>query len=58
MVLSFIVVVFLLAGMVKGMIGLGLPAVSMGLLTMLISPYQAAALLIVCASGTIHFFIR
>ena len=45
--LSFIVVVFLLAGMVKGMIGLGLPAVSMGLLTMLISPYQAAALLIV-----------
>jgi len=46
-VLSFIAVVFLLAGLVKGMIGLGLPAVSMGLLTMMISPFQAASLLIV-----------
>ena len=45
--LSFIAVVFLLAGLVKGMIGLGLPAVSMGLLTMIISPFQAASLLIV-----------
>ena len=45
--LSFITVVFLLAGLVKGMIGLGLPAVSMGLLTMMISPFQAASLLIV-----------
>lgn len=45
--LSFIAVVFLLAGLVKGMIGLGLPAVSMGLLTMMISPFQAASLLIV-----------
>ena len=45
--MSFIAVVFLLAGLVKGMIGLGLPAVSMGLLTMMISPFQAASLLIV-----------
>ncbi|MGY5393911.1 sulfite exporter TauE/SafE family protein [Acinetobacter sp. NigerLNRRAM0016] len=45
--LSFIAVVFLLAGLVKGMIGLGLPAVSMGLLTMMISSFQAASLLIV-----------
>lgn len=45
--LSFIAVVFLLAGLVKGTIGLGLPAVSMGLLTMMISPFQAASLLIV-----------
>lgn len=45
--LSFIAVVFLLAGLVKGMIGLDLPAVSMGLLTMMISPFQAASLLIV-----------
>ena len=45
--LSFIAVVFLLAGLVKGMIGLGLPAISMGLLTIMISPFQAASLLIV-----------
>lgn len=45
--LGFIVVVFTLAGMIKGIIGLGLPAVSMGLLTIMMSPYQAASLLIV-----------
>lgn len=45
--LGFIVVVFTLAGMVKGMIGLGLPAISMGLLTLMMTPYQAASLLIV-----------
>ncbi|AZN69653.1 sulfite exporter TauE/SafE family protein [Acinetobacter haemolyticus] len=39
--------VFAFAGMIKGMIGLGLPAVSMGLLTIAMSPFQAAALLIV-----------
>jgi len=39
--------VFGLAGFVKGVIGLGLPAVAMGLLGSLISPAQAAALLIV-----------
>ena len=43
----FIITVFALAGMIKGTIGLGLPAVSMGLLTMIISPFQAATLLII-----------
>lgn len=43
----FVVSVFALAGMIKGTIGLGLPAVSMGLLTMVISPFQAATLLII-----------
>lgn len=38
---------FLLAGMVKGVIGLGLPTVAMGLLGMAMLPTQAAALLIV-----------
>ncbi|MCR4529698.1 sulfite exporter TauE/SafE family protein [Acinetobacter venetianus] len=42
-----IVFVFIFAGMIKGMIGLGLPAVSMGLLTIAMSPFQAASLLIV-----------
>lgn len=44
---GFIVAVFAIAGMVKGMIGLGLPALSMGLLTLVMSPLQAASLLIV-----------
>ena len=38
---------FLLAGFVKGVIGLGLPTVSMGLLTLVMAPAKAASLLIV-----------
>ena len=38
---------FLLAGFVKGAIGLGLPTVSIGLLGLLMSPAQAAAILVV-----------
>jgi uncharacterized membrane protein YfcA len=37
---------FLLAGFVKGVIGLGLPTVSMGLLAVVMTPVQAAALLV------------
>ena len=44
---GFVIGVFALAGMIKGTLGLGLPAVSMGLLTLFISPFQAATLLIV-----------
>ncbi|MCL6233579.1 sulfite exporter TauE/SafE family protein, partial [Acinetobacter sp. ANC 5579] len=43
----FVITVFAIAGLIKGTIGLGLPAVSMGLLTMVISPFQAATLLII-----------
>lgn len=39
--------VFLLAGFVKGVIGLGLPTVSIGLLGLLMAPAQAAAILVV-----------
>jgi uncharacterized membrane protein YfcA len=39
--------VFVLAGFVKGVIGLGLPTISMGLLAVLMPPAEAAALLIV-----------
>jgi uncharacterized membrane protein YfcA len=39
--------VFVLAGLVKGVIGLGLPTISMGLLAVLMPPAEAAALLIV-----------
>jgi uncharacterized protein len=38
--------VFLLAGFVKGVIGLGLPTLSIGLLSLVMAPAQAAALLI------------
>ncbi len=40
------VLAFLLAGLVKGMIGLGLPTVSMGLLSLVMAPAKAASLLI------------
>ncbi|KKW76428.1 membrane protein [Acinetobacter sp. AG1] len=66
--LAIIVMVFVFAGMIKGMIGLGLPAVSMGLLTIAMSPFQAASLLIVpsmitniwqlFAEGRVWLFIR
>ena len=42
-----VMMTFLLAGMVKGVIGLGLPTVAMGLLGLAIAPAQAAALLII-----------
>lgn len=38
--------VFLLGGLVKGVIGLGLPTIVMGLLSLVMSPAQAAALLV------------
>ncbi|NVZ80096.1 sulfite exporter TauE/SafE family protein, partial [Pseudomonas gingeri] len=43
---------FLLAGTVKGVIGLGLPTVAMGLLGLAMVPAQAAALLIIPATLT------
>ncbi|CAM4180865.1 hypothetical protein F901_01030 [Acinetobacter dispersus] len=66
--LAIIVMVFIFAGMIKGMVGLGLPAVSMGLLTIAMSPFQAASLLIVpsmitniwqlFAEGRVWTFVR
>ena len=38
---------YLLAGFVKGVIGLGLPTVAIGLLGLLMTPAQAAAILVV-----------
>jgi len=42
-----IVAIFVLAGFVKGVVGLGLPTVSIALLSVIMMPAQAAALLIV-----------
>jgi uncharacterized protein len=47
--LIFIVAVFLLAGFVKGVIGLGLPTVSVGLLAVAMPPAHALAIVIVPA---------
>lgn len=45
-ILAFVLAVFVLAGFTKGVIGLGLPTISMGLLAVALSPVEAAALLI------------
>lgn len=47
LLLVFIAAVFLLAGFVKGVIGLGLPTVSMGLLAAAMAPAHALAIVIV-----------
>jgi len=44
---TVIVAVFLLAGWVKGVVGMGLPTVAMGALGLLVQPVQAAALLVI-----------
>ena len=51
-ILSAIAGAFLLAGFVKGMIGLGLPTVAIGLLGLLMTPAQAAAILVVPSLAT------
>jgi uncharacterized protein len=43
---------FLLAGLVKGVIGMGLPTVAMGLLALTLAPAEAAALLIIPSAVT------
>lgn len=45
--LVVIAAVFLLAGWVKGVVGMGLPTVAMGALGLVMAPVQAAALLII-----------
>ncbi|MBB3541299.1 MULTISPECIES: sulfite exporter TauE/SafE family protein [unclassified Rhizobium] len=45
--LPLVIVIFLVAGVVKGITGMGLPTVAMGLLGALVSPLAAAALLVV-----------
>lgn len=47
--LLIISAVYLLAGFVKGFVGFGMPTISMGLLALVMSPAQAAALLVVPA---------
>src|ERR1700676_5252574 len=51
-ILVFIAGVFVLAGFVKGVVGLGLPAISMGLLALVMTPADAASVLIVPTVAT------
>lgn len=44
--LLLVVAVFVLAGLIKGVVGMGLPTISMALLVLFMAPAQAAALLI------------
>ena len=46
MTILFVAGVFVLAGLVKGAIGLGLPPIAMGLLVIAMAPVEAAALLV------------
>ncbi|RVA24109.1 sulfite exporter TauE/SafE family protein, partial [Mesorhizobium sp. M7A.F.Ca.US.001.01.1.1] len=46
-ILAWIGAVFLAAGFVKGVVGMGLPTVAMGLLAVTMPPAQAAALLLI-----------
>jgi uncharacterized protein len=50
--LVFITAAFLFAGFIKGVIGIGLPTVMMGLLSIVMPPAQAAALMVVPAIAT------
>src|SRR5581483_6285275 len=43
---AFVAAVFALGGLIKGVIGLGLPTISMGLLALVMPPLQAAAILV------------
>jgi uncharacterized membrane protein YfcA len=44
---AFVTLTFLVAGLIKGVIGLGLPTAAVGLLGLVLPPAQAAALLVV-----------
>ena len=48
----FIAAVFLFAGGIKGVLGLGLPTVGMGLLSLVVTPAQAAAIVVIPALVT------
>jgi uncharacterized membrane protein YfcA len=49
---AFIVAAFLFAGFIKGAVGVGLPTVVMGLLSIVMAPAQAAALMVLPALAT------
>lgn len=47
MITAFALCVFLLAGVVKGVVGMGLPTIAIGLLVLAMTPVEASALLLI-----------
>ena len=47
MTLLLCILIFVLAGLTKGVLGLGLPTVAISLLALLMTPAEAAALLLI-----------
>src|SRR6188768_1573476 len=47
MLIAFVAAVFVLGGFIKGVVGLGLPTVTIGLLTLVMPPAEAAAIVVV-----------
>ena len=47
LILFVMISTFLLAGLIKGVIGMGLPTVSVGLLSLVMAPAEAAAILVI-----------
>src|SRR5262245_36428912 len=52
LVVAIVVGTFMLAGLVKGIIGTGLPTVAMGVLSMVMPPAEAAAILVIPSIAT------
>jgi uncharacterized protein len=52
LLIALVVAAYLLAGFVKGVIGMGLPTVAMGLLAAVVTPAQAAAILVAPSLAT------
>lgn len=52
LLIALVIAAYLLAGFVKGVIGMGLPTIAMGLLAAVMSPAQAAAILIAPSLAT------
>lgn len=51
-IIALVAFAFTLAGLIKGMVGLGLPSVVMGVLSLAMSPAQAASLLVLPSFAT------
>ena len=54
--LVFIAIAFLFAGFIKGAVGVGLPTVVVGLLSIVMPPAQAAMLMVLPVSAAIGIF--
>ena len=56
-IIGAIIAIFVLSGIIKGFLGVGLPAAAMALLTLIMEPTEAIALLVVpiIVTNIFHF---